>query len=80
MPDQSGDNAPIKHSITIAGHRTSLSIEAEFWQQLQKIAASENLSVAALIARIDGARNKRNLSSACRVYVLEHLQNHSKPE
>jgi len=65
-----------KHSVTIAGHRTSLSLEDAFWRRLQAIAASRGLSVGALIEKIDAARAERgepagNLSSAVRVFVLE---------
>ena len=62
-----------KRSIDIAGHRTSISIEAPFWEALHHIAAREKKSVSALIAAIDGAR-VGNLSSAVRVYVLRDLQ------
>ncbi|QEX15891.1 hypothetical protein FRZ44_11800 [Hypericibacter terrae] len=65
-----------KHSITIAGHRTSLSLEDAFWHRLQAIAAGRGQSVGALIEAIDSARAERgepagNLSSAVRVFVLE---------
>ena len=66
----------LKRSITIRGHRTSLSLENEFWEQLQAVAKSEAITVAALISRIDGAREDRNLSSAIRVYLLRKLQGH----
>jgi predicted DNA-binding ribbon-helix-helix protein len=65
-----------KHSVTIAGHRTSLSLEDAFWRRLRAIAAARGLSVGALIEQIDAARAERgeptgNLSSAVRVFVLE---------
>jgi predicted DNA-binding ribbon-helix-helix protein len=65
-----------KHSVTIAGHRTSLSLEDAFWQRLQAIAAARGVSVGGLIEQIDSARAERgepagNLSSAVRVFVLE---------
>ncbi|KQT56951.1 arylsulfate sulfotransferase [Methylobacterium sp. Leaf456] len=63
-----------KRSVMIAGHRTSVSLEAEFWEALQEIARSENLSVQALIGRIDAERAGRNLSSAIRVHVLRAVQ------
>ncbi len=63
--------APLaKRSVTIAGHRTSLSLEPEFWQALKDLARRDGCSLAALIARIDAARGNRNLSSAVRVHVL----------
>jgi predicted DNA-binding ribbon-helix-helix protein len=60
-----------KRSLTIAGHRTSVSLEASFWEALKRIAASEGCSLAALAARIDRERGPANLSSALRVFVLE---------
>ncbi len=64
----------LKRSLTIQGHRTSLSLEPEFWDALQKRAAEEKSSVATLVQKIDQGRGTRNLSSACRIYVLQHLQ------
>jgi predicted DNA-binding ribbon-helix-helix protein len=64
----------LKRSLTIQGHRTSLSLEPEFWDALQKLAAEEKSSVATLVQKIDQVRGARNLSSACRIYVLQHLQ------
>ena len=62
----------VKHSVTIHGHRTSLSLEQPFFDRLQVIAARRQLSLAALIAEIDDARPKdANLSSALRIFVLE---------
>ena len=61
-----------KHSVTIRGHRTSFSLEDEFWDALQAIAANRKGTLAALIAEIDENRNPAdNLSSAIRVYVLK---------
>jgi predicted DNA-binding ribbon-helix-helix protein len=60
----------IKHSIVIAGHRTSISLEDAFWNALKEIAKDENLSLAGLVAQIDAARGSANLSSALRVFVL----------
>lgn len=61
-----------KHSITIAGHRTSVSLEPEFWQALGEIATGQQKSLAALIVEIDRSRpDGTNLSSAIRLYVLD---------
>ena len=60
----------VKHSVRIAGHPTSVSLEAAFWQALCEIAARRNLSVNALLSTIDAERNG-NLSSAVRLFVLE---------
>lgn len=62
-----------KHSLVIAGHRTSISLEDAFWQGLKRIAASEGRALASLVADIDAARGEANLSSAIRVFVLERL-------
>lgn len=69
---------PVKHSLTLRGHRTSVTLEPEFWQAFQKIAADQNLAINALAARIDGARPPQTgLASAIRVYVLEYFQGKS---
>jgi predicted DNA-binding ribbon-helix-helix protein len=67
-----------KHSVLIAGHRTSLSIEEAFWEQLKAIAARRRISLNKLIAEIDRSRGgtpgkPTNLSSSIRVFILEHL-------
>jgi predicted DNA-binding ribbon-helix-helix protein len=59
-----------KHSLTIAGHRTSISLERAFWDDLRRIAAARGRSIATLVAEIDAARGAANLCSAIRVYVL----------
>ena len=60
----------VKRSVRIAGHATSISLEAAFWQGLCDIAAARQISVNALIAAIDAARGG-NLSSAIRLFVLD---------
>jgi predicted DNA-binding ribbon-helix-helix protein len=65
---------PIKRSFTIAGHRTSISLEAAFWEALKAAAAEEHIAVAKLIARIDQGRGSGGLSSAVRVWVLQHYR------
>jgi predicted DNA-binding ribbon-helix-helix protein len=65
--------APIKRSVSIAGHRTSLSLESEFWDALQRAAMEEKTSLAGLIAAIDAQRGQRNLSSAVRVWLLQRV-------
>lgn len=65
-----------KRSVTVAGHATSVSLEDAFWRALSDIAKAEGISVNALITRIDRRRGAGggNLSSAVRVYVLQHLR------
>ena len=80
--DSSGQDAPNgmatsatrmrKHSLDIAGHRTSISLEDAFWDALREIAAAQGLSLAGLVARIDAERDGANLSSAIRVFVLQN--------
>jgi predicted DNA-binding ribbon-helix-helix protein len=65
-----------KRSMRIAGHRTSLALEAEFWSALEKIARARSSSLPVLIAAIDDTRSKAapdaSLASAVRVFVLEN--------
>jgi predicted DNA-binding ribbon-helix-helix protein len=63
-------STPEKHSVMIAGHRTSISLEPEFWETLREIAAQKGESTASLLAIIDETRTGQNLSSAARIYVL----------
>ena len=62
-----------KRSVLIAGHKTSVSLEAAFWDELRAIAAARGISLNALIAEIDRAR-EGNLSSAIRLHVLDWLR------
>lgn len=63
----------IKKSFRLAGHATSVALEAEFWVVLQKIATTQGSSLAALVGQIDEQRSGRNLASALRVYVLRSV-------
>jgi len=62
--------APVKRSVRIAGHATSISLEPAFWQALCEIAAQRGIPVNTLLTEIDAARGG-NLSSAIRLFVLE---------
>lgn len=64
-----------KRSITIAGHRTSISLEEPFWNALQDISRREGKALTSLISDIDKTRETLSLSSAIRVYVLEAFRN-----
>ena len=59
-----------KRSLTIAGHRTSISLEDAFWDALKDVARARGLSVAELVEEIDKDRGNAGLSSAIRVYLL----------
>ena len=68
-----------KHSLTLAGHRTSVSLELAFWRAFQECAEREGISVNALAERVDAMRlragqNDMNLSAAIRLHILNDLQ------
>jgi predicted DNA-binding ribbon-helix-helix protein len=62
-----------KRSVTIAGHRTSISIEKEFWEILENISFEKNTSIPKLLEIIEKKSDKQNLTSAIRVFCLNHL-------
>lgn len=67
---------PVKHSLTLRGHRTSVSLEDEFWKAFQSIAEEQGKPVNQLAAEIDEARGTDSgLASAIRVFVLRHFRN-----
>jgi predicted DNA-binding ribbon-helix-helix protein len=59
-----------KRSFTLSGHRTSVALEAEFWAVIDEAARQHDISLAALVARIDAGRAERPLASALRLYAL----------
>lgn len=69
---------PVKRSFSIKGHRTSISIEAPFWDALRQAAAQEGMALAALVAQIDANRGEAGLSSAVRVWVLDYFRKGAK--
>ena len=64
----------VKRSIVIAGHRTSISLEDTFWNALKDVAKTRNETLSEIIATIDDKRRGGNLSSAIRVFVLDHYR------
>jgi predicted DNA-binding ribbon-helix-helix protein len=68
-----------KRSFSIAGHRTSVALEPEFWAVLESEARTRNLALAALVASIDATRGGRNLASALRVHVLSRALEKGSP-
>jgi predicted DNA-binding ribbon-helix-helix protein len=72
---------PIKRSVMIAGHATSISLEPVFWEALRAAAEAESLPLSALVARIDAARveapDPPNLASAIRVWLFERARHPS---
>ncbi|SHE56057.1 Predicted DNA-binding protein, contains Ribbon-helix-helix (RHH) domain [Loktanella atrilutea] len=65
---------PVKHSLTLRGHRTSVSLEDAFWQAFRDLAARQDMTINALATRIDAERGDVGLASAIRVHVLRDLQ------
>ena len=64
----------VKRSINLAGHKTSISLEDAFWQALKDIAKTRRTTMSDLIGGIDAERQNGNLSSALRLFVLNHYQ------
>ena len=64
----------VKRSIVVAGHKTSVSLEDAFWKCLKEIAAERHLTLSELVASIDTDRQHGNLSSAIRLFVLDHYR------
>jgi predicted DNA-binding ribbon-helix-helix protein len=62
-----------KHSVIVAGHKTSVSLEDEFWHRLQDIADAQGVTVSKLVQKIELEWRKGNLSSAVRVFVLNYF-------
>jgi len=65
---------PVKHSLTLKGHRTSVSLEDAFWKAFRDIATARNQAINALASEIDAQRGDIGLASAIRVFVLQTLQ------
>ena len=66
---------PVKHSVTLNGHRTSISLEDEFWAALREIAVEKDIALNALVAEVDVARGTDlGLASAIRLFILRDLQ------
>jgi predicted DNA-binding ribbon-helix-helix protein len=68
----------IKRSIVRDGHKSSVSLEDQFWDALREIAGGKNMTVSALVATFDHGGNRDNLSSAIRVFVLDHFRRSSE--
>ena len=77
-------SGPVKRSVMIAGHATSISLEPVFWKALREAAADEKLPLNALVARIDAERtaghDPPNLASAIRVWLFERKSSLFGPE
>jgi predicted DNA-binding ribbon-helix-helix protein len=64
----------VKRSVVLGGHKTSISVEDEFWESLKAIAASQHTTLSALLTAIDSERDYNNLSSNIRLYVLNFFR------
>jgi len=68
------DSAVVKRSIVISGHKTSVSLEDDFWNALKQIGRESKTTLSHLVAEIDVQRLHNNLSSAIRLFVLHHFR------
>jgi predicted DNA-binding ribbon-helix-helix protein len=64
----------VKRSIVVAGHKTSVSLEEAFWNGMKEISNERGLTLSELVGEIDGMRQQGNLSSAIRLFVLDHFR------
>jgi len=67
-------SAIVKRSVVLDGHKTSVSLEDEFWDGLREIAGRQNANMSSLVRQIDRDRGSGNLSSAIRVFVFNHFR------
>ncbi len=74
------NNRPAKHSLTLNGHRTSVSLEPEFWDAFRTIAAGSGQTINSLAAAIDGDRGDLGLASAIRLFILRHYRRRQSPD
>ena len=75
MTPMTGSDRPVKRSLTLRGHRTSVSLEAAFWTEFRRLAEAQGKSVNGLAAEIDARRTPPgSLASAIRVHVLAALK------
>jgi predicted DNA-binding ribbon-helix-helix protein len=81
-PQGRKNSSVVKRSVIRNGHKSSISLEDQFWDALREIADHEHMAISALVATIDHGRTTNNLSSAIRVFVLDHFRrsDRAKPE
>jgi predicted DNA-binding ribbon-helix-helix protein len=79
MTSANSHYSTFKHSTVINGHKTSVSLEKEFWSALKEIAIVQGTTVTALVGTIDLKRDHSNLSSALRVFVVEFYRKQLPP-
>ena len=64
----------VKRSVVVSGRNTSITLEDAFWRALREIAKSQRFNISEMISAIDSARTHGNLSSAIRIFVLDHYR------
>jgi len=64
----------VKRSIVVGGHKTSVSLEEAFWSSMKEISGVRRMTLSELVGEIDTARQQGNLSSAIRLFVLDHFK------
>jgi predicted DNA-binding ribbon-helix-helix protein len=69
-----------KRSVVVGGHKTSVSLEAEFWSGVKEIALGRKMTLSELVGEIDANRNQGNLSSAIRLFVLDYYRSYTAAE
>jgi predicted DNA-binding ribbon-helix-helix protein len=74
VPTEIMKSLVVKRSVVLAGHKTSVSLEDAFWRSLKEIAASRRITLSALLTAIDSEHHHGNLSSAVRLFVLNHYR------
>ena len=75
MPSRSKKSKIIKRSVIVDGRKTSISLEEEFWSGLKEIAQAQGASMAQTVTEIEKSRQRHNLSSAIRLFVLDWVRN-----
>jgi len=70
----------VKRSVVVAGHKTSVSLEEAFWTSMKEISCARNMSLSELVGEIDTNRQQGNLSSAIRLFVLDHFRDRALGE
>ena len=65
----------VKRSIVVGGHKTSVSLEEPFWKSMKEISQQLSVTLSELVSEIDTNRQQGNLSSAIRLFVLDHFKN-----
>jgi predicted DNA-binding ribbon-helix-helix protein len=74
-------NSPVvKRSIVVGGHKTSVSLEEAFWNGMKEISGKNGRTLSQLVSEIDGNRQQGNLSSAIRLFVLDHFRTSAPPQ